>query len=90
MGPTLSAVLQAQLLPALLSALWCMAALQYDPGQELMQMGAQLLATEAGNMDTQAGLPACRPVQAAVIAIQLPLGLLSACSQLMLAGAAGG
>ena len=89
MGPTLSAVLQAQLLPALLSALWCMAALQYDPGQELMQMGAQLLATEAGNMDTQAGLPA---VQSRLQSLQLNsrLGLLSACSQLMLAGTAGG
>lgn len=47
---------QARLLPALLSALWTMAKLQYDPGAELMQAGAQLLTAEAGQMVTQASL----------------------------------
>ena len=46
--------LQARLLPSILSALWTMAQLQYDPGEELMQAGARVLAAEASTMAPQA------------------------------------
>ena len=49
-------LVQARLLPALLSALWTLAKLQFDPGAELMEAGAQLLTAEADKMVTQASL----------------------------------
>ena len=70
-----------------------MAALPYDPGLELMRMGAQLLATEAGNMDTQAG-PPCSASTSPSSVLALQHGLLSLLcaqsAQLMMDGAAGG
>ena len=50
------ACVQARLLPAMLSALWSMSVLQYDPGKELMEAGARVLAAEASNMAPQARL----------------------------------
>ena len=45
--------LQARLLPSFLQALWSMAELQYDPGEELMQAGARVLAGQAHTIAPQ-------------------------------------
>ena len=49
-------LLQALLMPPLLSALCSMAALQYDPGQKLMEAGAHILAQDTNSMSLQARL----------------------------------
>ena len=74
--------MQARLLPSILSALWTMAQLQYDPGEELMQAGARVLAAEASTMAPQvsgAGLIADsrRPVGCQALSASSPCSVSS-------------